>query len=457
MTKQNQLFEQPVEQQSVTQTAQYLANEPLASRMRPKSLQNYMGQEHILSEGKPLYQAIKADRLHSIILWGPPGTGKTSLAKTIAELTSSKFHTLSAVMSGVKDIRRVMEQAKLDRLNTHKTILFVDEVHRFNKSQQDAFLPFVEDGTITFIGATTENPAFELNNALLSRARVYLIKPLSTEQLVKLLSRALMQDHILAEENLVIEPELLGSIAQVADGDARRALNLLEIAVDLAKDENGKKKLTADILEQLLQQDLRAFDKGGDLFYDQISALHKSIRGSSPDAALYWFCRMLEAGCDPLYLARRLVRIASEDVGNADPRALTLTISAWDTQKRLGSPEGELALAQAVVYLASAPKSDAVYRAFKMAMKDIKQEGNQPVPYHLRNAPTQLAKSMGLGEDYRHAHDEPEGYAAGVNYFPEGKSPVNYYQPVARGLEISIIEKLKRLRALDDAHKSSKN
>lgn len=430
-------------------------NEPLASRMRPHSLEQYIGQEHILSEGKPLYQAIANDRLHSLILWGPPGTGKTSLAKTIAHQTKAKFVTLSAVMSGVKDIRAVMQRAKVDLPAAIKTVLFVDEVHRFNKSQQDAFLPFVEDGTITFIGATTENPAFELNNALLSRARVYVIKPLTDGQLTRLIRRALAEDELLKTQQIEISEEVISAIAEVADGDARRALNLLEIAVDLAEEKQQKKVISKQTLDYLLQQDFRRFDKGGDEFYDQISALHKSVRGSSPDAALYWLCRMLDGGCDPLYLARRVVRMASEDIGNADPRALQLALDAWEVLQRLGSPEGELALAQAVVYAACAPKSNAVYSAFNAAMKDVKSSGNKPVPNHLRNAPTSLAKDMGHGSHYRYAHTEPGGYAAGEQYFPDGKQPVHYYQPVERGLELKISEKLKQLHALDEAYKKN--
>ncbi len=454
MTEQSQLFDDEERKQAKLQPQKM---EPLASRMRPKSFAQYIGQTHILSKGKPLYQAILNQNLHSFILWGPPGTGKTSLARTIAELSNSVFYTLSAVMSGVKDIRCVMHKAKLDFERGIKSILFVDEVHRFNKSQQDAFLPFVEDGTIVFIGATTENPAFELNNALLSRTRVYLIKPLDQQQLVTLLTRAIDEDRELSQLNLQVSEKLIRSMAQVADGDARRALNLLEISVDLATSIEGKMVLSENIIDQLLQNEIRHFDKGGELFYDQISALHKSIRGSNPDASLYWFCRMLDGGCDPLYLARRLVRIASEDIGNADPRALSLALSGWDTQHRLGNPEGNLALAQVVLYLASAPKSHAVYVAFKAAMKDIKQAGNDPVPMHLRNAPTQLSKAIGAGENYRYPHDEPEAYAAGVDYFPDGEAAKTYYCPTNRGLEKTIADKLNHLRELDNIHKASKN
>jgi len=438
------------------ETANSSQNEPLASRMRPRKLSDYMGQEHILGVGKPLYQSIDSDHLHSMILWGPPGCGKTSLAKTVAEQTQSIFVSLSAVMSGVKDIRKVMDKAKIDGIQGNKTILFVDEVHRFNKSQQDAFLPYVEDGTITFIGATTENPSFELNNALLSRARVYVIKPLSKEQLIQLIHRAIHDDRYLSKLNINLDDDVVDSIASVADGDARRALNLLEIGVDLAEEVEGQKIISKETLSYLLQQDFRRFDKGGDEFYDQISALHKSIRGSAVDASLYWLCRMLDGGCDPIYLARRVVRMASEDIGNADPRALEIAINAWDTLTRLGSPEGELALAQAITYLASAPKSNAVYMAFKAAMADVKKSGHFPVPEHLRNAPTKLAKSMGHGKEYRYAHDEPEAYAAGENYFPSEKPPQQYYKPVKRGLEIKISEKLSHLSALDKAQLNNK-
>jgi len=429
-----------------------LKSQPLAARMRPRSLTSYIGQEHILSKHKPLYQAIENDRLHSMVLWGPPGTGKTSLAKTIAEQTDSIFVSLSAVMSGVKDIRTVMEMAKIEQQAGHKTVLFVDEVHRFNKSQQDAFLPFVEDGTIIFIGATTENPAFELNNALLSRARVYVIKPLTISQLESLLKNAIESDVILSELEIDISAEVISAIAEVADGDARRALNLLEIAVDLATIEDGCHKITKQTLDYLLQQDFRSFDNGGDIFYDQISALHKSLRGSSPDGALYWMARMLDGGCDPLYLCRRIVRMASEDIGNADPRALQIALDAWQTVERLGSPEGELALAQAIIYLASAPKSNAVYKAYAAVIKDVRSDGNLPVPEHLRNAPTTLAKQQGHGENYRYAHNEPNAYAAGENYFPSNKPAVKYYQPVKRGLEVKITEKLDKLSALDKAY-----
>lgn len=426
--------------------------QPLAARMRPRSLDEYLGQEHILAPGKPLYDALSHGALHSMIFWGPPGVGKTSLARLITASCEAEFISLSAVLSGVKEIREAVAQAKQNLSLGKKTVLFVDEAHRFSKSQQDAFLPYVEDGTVIFIGATTENPSFELNKALLSRCRIYVLKALDEAILIDLMRSAVAdQERGLGRQHVTIDPQSMALIAQAANGDARQVLNLLEIAVDLAEQNADGLQVEPDIVKEVIKGGARKFDKGGDVFYEQISALHKSVRGSNPDATLYWFARMLDGGCDPLYIARRVVRMASEDIGNADPRALSVSLAAWDVQERLGSPEGELAIAQALVYLASAPKSNAVYSAFKQAMSDAATLPDYEVPVHLRNAPTSLMKALDYGADYRYAHDEPNGYAAGESYFPEALKDLSYYRPVDRGLEAKIKEKLEYLRGLDAA------
>jgi putative ATPase len=420
--------------------------QPLAARMRPSELSSYFGQQHLLDKGKPLREALDAGILHSMILWGPPGVGKTSLAKLIAKLCDAHFISLSAVLAGVKEIRAAIDEAKQQAALGQQTILFIDEVHRFNKAQQDAFLPFVEDGTVIFIGATTENPSFELNNALLSRTRVYRLQSLTDEALLKIVEQALAKQADAAN----IDSEQLQRLVQAADGDARRALNLLELALDMAGMQN-KDVVDASVMDEVLSGHVRRFDKGGDLFYEQISALHKAVRGSSPDAALYWYVRMLDGGCDPLYIARRVIRMATEDIGIADPRALQLALNAWDVQERLGSPEGELAIAEAVVYMACAAKSNAVYAAYNAVKADIANAPSYDVPIHLRNAPTRLLKDSGYGSEYRYAHDEPMGYAAGENYFPEELKDKTYYHPVDRGLEKKIAEKMAYLRSLDAA------
>lgn len=417
---------------------------PLAAKMRPIRLEHFVGQKHILAPGMPLHETIKNGNPHSMILWGPPGVGKTTIALMLTETAKAQFISLSAVMCGVQEIRNAIKQAQ----NSYQpTILFIDEVHRFNKAQQDAFLPYVEDGTITFIGATTENPSFALNNALLSRARVYQLKPLQDEDLLQILNQTLLDPtHGFGIKNINFHDELRQQLIAYADGDARRLLNLLDLAVEHAEHQHNDVVITQAVLTKILTESQRRFDKSGDIFHDQISALHKSVRGSSPDAALYWLARMLDGGCDPLYIARRIVRMATEDIGNADPRGLEIAINAWDAQQRLGSPEGELALAQAVTYLACAPKSNAVYTAFHAAKEDVMAFGSLPVPQHICNAPTKLMRDIGNGVGYRYDHDEINGKAYGQTYFPPQIGEKIYYNPVPRGLEIKIKEKLTALR-----------
>lgn len=442
---------------SLLEENEAIAYQPLATRLRPRNAEEFVGQAHLFTPGKPIFEVLQKKLPHSMILWGPPGVGKTTLAKILAATCDYPFESLSAVLDGVKEIRATIERARYQLSGGSKqTILFVDEVHRFNKAQQDAFLPHIESGTIIFIGATTENPSFELNNALLSRARVYLLKPLTEVDLAGVIEKALSDDERgLGKLNLNLSPQQKQMLARAGDGDARRALNYLEVLSDMAElDEEGTRRISDQHIQQVLAEGSRRFDKGGDSFYEQISALHKAVRGSSPDAALYWLARMLDGGCDPIYLARRIVRMASEDIGVADPRALPLALSCWDSYSRLGSPEGDLALAHAVVYLACAPKSNALYSAFNAAKQAVANNASLEVPLHLRNASTSLSKELGYGEDYRYVHDEESGFAAGENYLPIELKDEQFYFPKQSGLETQIKDKLQQFRTLN---KESKN
>ncbi len=421
-------------------------DQPLAAKLRPRTLDEYIGQSHLVGKGAPLRFCIESGKLHSMLFWGPPGTGKTTLAQIIAHYANADFIALSAVLAGVKDIRDAISKAKETQAHSGKaTILFIDEIHRFNKAQQDALLPFVEDGTVYFIGATTENPSFEVNNALLSRCRVYVLKTLSEADLANVLAFALRDTQRgLGSLKLTLTESSINRIVKSADGDARRLLTILEVIAQHV--DSAEQTLADTMVDEILQQDYRRFDKGGDLFYDQISALHKSVRGSNPDAALYWLCRMLDGGCSPEYIARRVVRMASEDIGNAEPKALGMAMDAWQALERLGSPEGELCLAQVVTYLACAPKSNASYMAFNRAKADVEKLPSYPVPVHIRNAPTKLMKNMGYGKAYRYDPDEPGGFSRGQTYFPEEMGEKQYYFPVEKGLEIKIADKLRFLR-----------
>ncbi|WP_375057723.1 replication-associated recombination protein A [Zobellella sp. DQSA1] len=423
---------------------------PLAARMRPARLEQYLGQQHILGPGKPLRRALEAGHCHSMILWGPPGTGKTTLAELAAAYCDAQVERVSAVTSGVKEIRAAIERAREHQLAGRRTILFVDEVHRFNKSQQDAFLPHIEDGTVTFIGATTENPSFELNNALLSRARVYLLKRLEPADVEAMIEQALNDERGLGGQAIELAAGVQQALAELVDGDGRKALNYLELLADMAEEREGLRRIDKALLAEVTGERLARFDNQGDLYYDLISAVHKSIRGSNPDAGLYWYARMISAGCDPLYIARRLLAIASEDVGLADPRAMEVALAAWDCFTRVGPAEGERAIAQAIVYLACAPKSNALYTAWKAALQDATQLPDFEVPTHLRNAPTKLMKELGHGAEYRYAHNEPGAYAAGEAYLPGALRERRYYQPNERGFEQKVKAKLDYLKSLDE-------